>query len=347
MLYVTTRNKNDVFTAQRTLRQDRGPEGGFFLPFRMPVFNCADIAGMKEKTFGQCVADILNILFAGKLNGWDVDFTIGRHPVELKSMSHKIIVGELWHNQGSKFSWIVENLSRSIASMQDAPAKPSDWCWVAVRIAAIFGLFGELQRQGVGDYDHPVDIAVCSGDFSAPMAAWYAREMGLPIGSIICSCNDNSAAWDLLHHGEMRTDAAAIETDTPEADAGVPSGLERLVFGALGPSETNIYLDACFRGGIYAPSVDNFERLRRGMFAAVVSKKRMSSVIHSVYSTSGYILDPYAALAYGGLLDYRASTGVSGPALILEEKSPLCAADVVSKAMGISQDVLRTRVIRD
>ena len=63
MLYVTTRNNRDPFTAYRAMREGRGPDGGFFLPFRHPMFSSEEINALAEKTFGQCVAEVLNRLF--------------------------------------------------------------------------------------------------------------------------------------------------------------------------------------------------------------------------------------------------------------------------------------------
>ena len=53
MLYLTTRDKFDTHTAYRALREDRAPNGGFYLPFRMPVFSAEELAQLKNKSFGQ------------------------------------------------------------------------------------------------------------------------------------------------------------------------------------------------------------------------------------------------------------------------------------------------------
>lgn len=63
MLYVTTRNNRDAYTAQRVLRENRGPDGGLYVPFREPVFSWEEIDALKEKSFHQCVAEVLNRLF--------------------------------------------------------------------------------------------------------------------------------------------------------------------------------------------------------------------------------------------------------------------------------------------
>ena len=83
-----------------------------------------------------------------------------------------------------------------------------------------------------------------------------------------------------------------------------------------------------------------------GFFAAVISKKRMESIIPNVYKTSGALLGPESALAYGGLQDYRAITGESRPALILTEKSPACDAQTVCSALGIPRDQLEKTLSR-
>ena len=63
MLYVTTRNKNDAHTAHKTLISDRASDGGFYVPFRMPVYSHEEILSFKDKNFGQCVSEILNLYF--------------------------------------------------------------------------------------------------------------------------------------------------------------------------------------------------------------------------------------------------------------------------------------------
>ena len=98
MLYVTTRNNRDAYTAQRVLRENRGPDGGLYVPFREPVFSREEIDALKEKSFHQCVAEVLNRLFNTKLTRWDVEFCVGRYPVRLVNLPQRIIAGECWHN---------------------------------------------------------------------------------------------------------------------------------------------------------------------------------------------------------------------------------------------------------
>ena len=210
----------------------------------------------------------------------------------------------------------------------------------AVGIAVLFGIFGEFARAGITEHEKRVDISVVCGNFDLPMSAWYARAWGLPIGNIICCCNENGNLWNLIHHGQFRTDTVSVPTGTPEADVTLPAGLERLIYACGGLAEVDIYLDACRRGGMYCPRDSVLPRLGEGLDVSVVSSRRMISTISGIRGSAGYLLSPYAALAYAGLLDFRGRTGESCHALVLAEKSPICDAGTVAGALGVSEDAL-------
>ena len=341
MLYVTTRNNRDAYTAQRALRENRGPDGGLYVPFREPQFTPEEISALAEKSFNKCVADVLNILFNAKLTPWDVDFAIGRYAVRLQKLGQRVVMAETWHNLESDFSRLVENLTKCLRG-DEVEAQPGDWAEIGVRIAVLFGIFGELMREGIAGGDSKVDISAVSGDFSAPLSAWYARKWGLPIGNIVCACNENGNLWDFICHGQLRTSDVAVKTVTPEADVVVPTSLERLIHGCTGVQEAARYVETVRRGGTYYVEDALLRRLRQGIYVTVTSQRRVVSTIPSVYATHKYLLSPCSALAYAGLQDYRSRTGESRPALVLAEKSPLRDAETVANALGISIDKLTT-----
>ena len=341
MLYVTTRNNNDAFTAARAMNLDRAGDGGLFIPFHLNQFSRHEVAALAEKSFGQNVADILNLFFSTKLTGWDVDMTIGRNPVRHKSMNYRIVVSELWHNSDRRFSRMVNTLAERIHPDGQIIGAPSNWVQTAIRIAVLFGIFGQLQSSGEVRVDTPVDIAIPTGSFAWPMAAWYARKMGLPVGTIICGCNENRGVWELLHRGQMDTGALSVSTNTPEDDYAIPPDLERLISETCGHSEAGNFFWSCTEGGVYMPSELTWQAIRQGMFAAVVSQDRVDSIIPSVYRTNRYILDPYGALTYGALADYRARFGSSRMVLMLCADSPLCSSETVCRTMRMGVDELK------
>ncbi len=345
MLYATTRNLNDVFTAHKAIHNDCAADGGLFVPFQLPQWKESEIRALADMSFGETVAEILNQFFGTKFSGWDVDTAIGRNPVSLESVAKKMLAAELWHNPGWDLDHTVKTLSRKLRK-EDPDAAPSDWVYIAVAVAVIFGIYGEYLRREDSVKDGQIDLAVTTGDFAMPMAAWYARKMGLPIGNILCGCNLNGGVWDLLHHGQLSTGEVAVKTLVPMADVAVPRNLERLISGALGAGETERYGQHCLAGALYEVAEADFETLHRGMFAAVISDERIRTLIHSVYRTNGYVLGPYSALAYGALMDYRARRGQTRPAILLCQRSAVADLSLVAQCMDLPQEELRRMLTR-
>lgn len=346
MLYVTTRLDQDAYTAHRALTESRAPDGGFYTPMQLPVFSQAEIARLGEKTFSRNVADIVNLFFGSELDSWAVEFAIGRYPVKLAPVSPRATIAETWHNPLWRFERLARGIEKAICQSDQISAAPSDWLMIASRIAVLFGIFGELIRDGTIDPGVSVDVAVPSGNLSACVAACCARTMGLPISTVVVCCNENSAPWWLLHKGELRTDVQTIKTATPACDYAVPEGLERLIHSALGEAEVMKFLTIGENRGNYYLEPWQTEQLRKGIYVSVVSENRMESMISTLYRTSGYVADPCTALVYGGLIDYRSRTGEGRYALILSEESPAFSLNLVAKGLGTTPAELKKHIDR-
>ena len=236
MLYVTTRNDLDAVTSHRVLTEDRAEDGGFYVPLRHPVFSHEELDKLTAMPFSQRMAEVLNVLFQTKLTRWDVEFSIGRSAVKLVPLRHRIVMGEFWHNP----DWCFRKMEHSLANLLGSHI-PGSWLRIAIRAAVLAAVSLELSEEG-GE----VDVSAVSGDFLWPVSAWYARRWGFPVGSIIMCCNENKSIWELICHGQLRTDAVGISTELPEADIAIPAELERLIYGCGGLPAPR---DLLFRGG--------------------------------------------------------------------------------------------------
>lgn len=324
MLYATTRSKTDTYTDYRTLFEDRAPNEGFFVPFRMPRLNADQITGMQEKSFGETVADVLNLFYSGRITSWDVDCSIGKMPVKTISADHKVLLATLWDNpQGHYFNMcnrIYDKLSEGNG------LELTEWANIAIRISFLFGLYGILQKMQIKTFD----ISVNSIDFSLPLAAWYARYMGLPVRKIICTCNDTSPIWEFFHRGELNT-----------AMLGSESCVERLIYTVLGIEEVQKYMEISAQQGIYHISAEQLKLLNQDVFISVVGKNRSDSAISSFYAANDVLLDPYAAASYCGLQDYRSKTGESILTVMLSDFSPAWFSFAIEKATGLTKQEIR------
>ena len=338
MLYATTRGKHDVVTAHKAAHTDCYSDGGLFVPFRMPRFHKEQLAGFADIPPVQIVADVLNLFFSCGLTAWDIEAAWCRKPVKTVALGRSLYTAELWRSSGSDVNLAVQRISDRIRGGQKGQP-PTNWMHIAVRIALLFASYGSSLSSGQLRPYRLFDVAVTTGDFAMPMAAWYARQMGLPIENIICGCNSNGGFWDLLNRGEFSTGDVLVHTTTPEADIVVPRNLERLVSATLEDGVSS-YLLACSKGRTYILPEEQLSNLGQGMFTAVISDSRLANIIPGVFRTRKYILSPYAALAYGSLQDYRAMTGHTRPVLLLAERSPMRDAQLVVQLLQISENDL-------
>ncbi len=297
MLYVSTKNKTDSFTAYRVLHEDKTPDGGLFAPFHLPVYAAEEIEQLKELCFSETVAKILNLFFSRRLNSWDVEFSIGRYPFRMETIGQRVLVAELWHNNRSDYDYIVTSLYRKLT---DTPCDAvPQWVRIAIEIAVLFGLYSELLRNGI----ERVDIAVTDDVLHYPIAAWYAKKMGLPVEIILCGCSENSGIWDFLRRGE--------------ASATVSEQIEQFLYEIFGVDEVVRFATDREAGRIYRLGETQTGILCQGIYPTVIGPERIPAVAASIQRTCGYTADPLTAAAYGAVQDYRAATGENRATLIL------------------------------
>lgn len=339
MLYVTTLNSMTTYTAQTTLERATGTDGGLFCPMSLPRPDGPELQRLLRMPFWDCVAQVLNLFFPLRLTGDALE-----QPVpELVSIRHKLTVAELWDRKTGSF----QGLRGALLARLGSPLRfRGNWPHIAVEIALLFGLYGQLCRDGSLRMGEPVHLATASGEFTTPMAAWYARRMGLPLGTVVCVCNDNGLPWELLHRGEARLDGACTETALPLLDIGLPCNLERLVYETLGGEFAGRYVLAREKRRSFALNPEQQSQLRAGFSVSVVGAGRANILIPRIYRTSAYLLSPYTALVYSGLMDFRALEGEGTPVLLLAEESPLRWGEAVLEALRIPAENLVEQIGR-
>ena len=339
MLYVTTRTDRDAYPADRAILGSHAPDGGQFLPMVTPCFNQGVLEAAAGRSFHENVAGVLNQFWGSNLTSWDIDLHIGKLPTEIKELNSRTMVAEIWHNPDLSFRDIAERLFHLVVT--EPLEQPGQWFYMSLRIAHLFGVFAALTARGLVSAEKPLDVAVPSLDFQYPMALWYARSWGLPIGRIICACNENNAPWGLLHQGEIRTDMNVRHTYTAACDQAVPAGLERLIHATLGQEEVLRFVRTQERRRMYTLTAAQQLAMRAGISVCVVSQRRMEFMIPNLFQPDLWCPDPYTAMAYTALVDHRSHSGETGKALLLSEEDPIFSAEMLSKAMGVSADTLR------
>ena len=300
---------------------DLPPDGGYFLPKEPPVFSREELEALLRVNFHECTARVLNTLFDTRLTGADIELCVGKRPVRLRDLGQRMVILECWHTPEGEEAGLAGVLARLIRG-GGPENRPGDWPSVAIRGALLFACLGELRRAGMVHPGQYLDFAAVAGDMSAVMSGWYARAWGLPIKNLVCVCNENNGMWELLHHGELKTDTVSVPTVTPAADIPVPAGLERLIFSCGGINETSRFVNDFRCGRTYVPEEETLERMRKGLSVSVIGIQRVIRTKAAVKRSVGYSLSSYDALCYAGVQDFRAQGGGINPCVLLSQFSP-------------------------
>ena len=318
MLYVSTRNPADHHTAHRAVVEPYAPDGGFFVPYRLPVLTKEECFTLLTGAPTDAISKILDLLFGLHLNGWDVECAIGRSPIKPETIGQRIHCAEAWRNPAGCWDYLVANLYDLITDGQSGGSMPEGWALIAIQMSLLFGACASMDSIPAGG----LDIAVAAGDFSDVVTVGYAKDIGLPVNKILFSCNENSTAWEFVNRGVFNTAASVIETAIRELDLPRPRYLEMFIFQTLGAEEVCKYLSCCSAHGSYTIQREQIDKLHECYYGAVVSADRAKSIQGSLLQANRYSADIYTALACGGLLNYRSRTGLSKDTLILAKQRP-------------------------
>jgi threonine synthase len=143
-----------------------------------------------------------------------------------------------------------------------------------------------------------IDVVVPTGNFGNILAAYYAKEMGVPIGKLICASNENKVLFDFFKTGKYNKNREFTLTSSPSMDILVSSNLERLIYAITGEdAKKNLELmKSLNEKGEYEINPHMKEQLKdfTGGYATEEDTKK---TIKEVFEETGYTLDPHTAVA--------------------------------------------------
>ena len=96
--------------------------------------------------------------------------------------------------------------------------------------------YAQLVKTGQIQAGEAVNFAVPTGNFGNILAAYYAKQIGLPVGKLICASNENNVLTDFFKTQVYDKKRSFKVTSSPSMDILVSSNLERLIFHLLGNS---------------------------------------------------------------------------------------------------------------
>lgn len=200
--------------------------------------------------------------------------------------------------------------------------------------------YAKMYANGVIAKDEVVNVVVPTGNFGNILAAYYAKNMGVNIGKLICASNENKVLFDFFATGEYNKNRDFILTNSPSMDILISSNLERLIYRIAGnDAEKNAELmKALSADGKYEITAEMKENLK-DFYGNYTNEAETAAVIKELYEDTGYVIDTHTAVAAGVYGKYKAETGdVETKAIIASTASPFKFTRSVMNAIDSKYD---------
>lgn len=194
--------------------------------------------------------------------------------------------------------------------------------------------YAQLVKQGEISRGETINVTVPTGNFGNILAAYYAKQMGLPIGKLICASNENRVLFDFFSTGEYDKNREFILTSSPSMDILISSNLERLIYRISGddPERTAQLMRQLAEDGNYEITEEMRERLS-DFYGGYAEEQETFDKIRSLYEDTGYVIDTHTAVAAAVYDRYQEETGDRTPAVIASTASPFKFARSVMTAI--------------
>ena len=197
----------------------------------------------------------------------------------------------------------------------------------------------KLAADDVLTCGEPMNVVVPTGNFGNILAAYFAREMGVPIAKFICASNDNKVLTDFIRTGvyDIRESVRKFYcTNSPSMDILISSNLERLLY-LLGGRDGALITD--WMCGLDTEKVYEVnEAVRHGLkdfYGGFCCQAETLAEIGKMWREQHYLMDTHTAVGYKVYEDYRKETGDKTPTVIASTASAYKFAESVAAAIGI------------
>ena len=179
-----------------------------------------------------------------------------------------------------------------------------------------------MKEERIKDGDK-INICVPTGNFGNILAAFYAKNMGLPVGKLICASNTNKVLFDFFESGTYDRNRQFHVTSSPSMDILISSNLERLIYFIAGCDADRCaeLMGELSGNGKYTIN-DSEKAGLKDFYGGYADEEQTAYQIAKIYKSSGYVIDTHTAVASYVCDEYKKATGDNTPVVIASTASP-------------------------
>ena len=201
--------------------------------------------------------------------------------------------------------------------------------------------YAQLCKDGKITEGEKINVVVPTGNFGNILAAFYAKNMGLPIDKLICASNDNKVLYDFFRTGTYDRNREFVLTTSPSMDILISSNLERLIYRIAGnDADKNRELMSALTGNGKYEITEEMKAQLADFYGNFASEAETAAEIRRLYEKCGYVIDTHTAVASAVYGKYVAETGDHKTTVIASTASPFKFTRSVMDAIDTKYDVM-------
>ena len=206
---------------------------------------------------------------------------------------------------------------------------------LAPQVVYYFYSYINLVKKNEIKLGDEISFSVPTGNFGNILAAFLAKNMGLPIKNLICASNKNNVLTEFFDKGNYNKNRPFYKTNSPSMDILISSNLERFIYYA---SNKDTKLTANLMNELKTKGQYNFKNPYDYFYAYSTDEENTLKTIKNVYDKYKYLIDPHTACSYNAYLEYTKETKNNEKVVVVSTASPFKFPQSVLKAFDINQD---------
>ncbi|MFT4104944.1 MAG: threonine synthase [Lacrimispora sp.] len=183
--------------------------------------------------------------------------------------------------------------------------------------------YAKLLENGEISEGEEINVTVPTGNFGNILAAYLAKQMGLPIKNLICASNENKVLYDFFQTGVYDRNRDFILTSSPSMDILISSNLERLIYlsaGSDGEANADLMKSLGEKGSYQVTG--EMKKFMEDFKGGYSSEESTMAVIKKVFEDTGYLIDTHTGVAAAVYEQYKAETKDEAKNVIASTASP-------------------------
>lgn len=215
-------------------------------------------------------------------------------------------------------------------------ANSINWGRLVPQIVYYFSAYCNLLKNDEIKLGDAINFVVPTGNFGNILAAYYAKEMGLPIHKLVCASNENNVLTDFIKTGVYDKNRPFKTTSSPSMDILISSNLERLLYQVTACDDMRVcgWMNALKEEGAYEVPDVTKARIKEVFYGGFCDDAKTSEAISKVHAEYGYVMDTHTAVAKCVYDMYKEETGDETKTVIVSTASPFKFGDSVLNAIS-------------